>query len=592
MLSTEENLRYFIDERTIQLERGSRWNGLRPFYRRQPIMQTNEKTNHTSTPLRVGLLLDSICLPLWAQDAIHHLKSSPAVEIAALFLDADCREDNPLDPAEQGWNRAFYRAFCQFDKNKFLESPDVLERSDVSELTREWPLHKIRLLRNGQGFTFSSADLNRIRDQQLDVLLFLGEKDRWGDIPRLARHGLWAFQFGSQQPPAFWEVVEGIPTIPSGLYICADEEAEERLIYASVAPGDNISPAVIRNHIYQKSAQFPVRKLEQLYHFGDRALDPEFCPAPEGVLPSPRREGIPGNLQMTLAFSRLIGGFIKDVYKRKVDMEARWDIAFRFGGDRLDISNLQVISPPKGGFWADPFPWQHEGRYYIFFEELMFSDKKGVLRVMEVKRDGSWSDPVTILEKDYHLSYPFLFEWEGDLYMLPETMQNGTIEVYRCVSFPDKWELHKVLMEGIKAVDATLLQRDGRWWMFVSMAVNNGEAWDEVSLFYADNPFGPWTPHPCNPVRSDVRSARPAGWLFERDGRLYRPAQDCSVCYGHALSINEVIRLDTERYEEKEVKRILPRPELNEMGIHTVNQAGDLIVFDRFAAETKTPRLP
>ncbi len=102
----------------------------------------------------------------------------------------------------------------------------------------------------------------------------------------------------------------------------------------------------------------------------------------------------------------------------------------------------------------------------------------------------------------------------------------------------------------------------------------------------------PWTPHPQNPVRSDVRAARPAGWLFERDGRLYRPAQDCSVCYGHALAINEIRRLDTERYEEVEVKRILPRAHLGEMGIHTVNQAGDLIVFDRYAPEVKSGRLP
>lgn len=554
----------------------------------------SEIASHTQPPLRVGILLDSIHQPRWAHEVIRLVGASPAVEIVAIFLDASLPDREPDNRTAKGWSHLFYRAFYRFDKKKFLEDPDILQRNDISTLVQEFPWHEIRLVHNGEGTIFSAADATHIREQQLDVLLFPGEKGYWGPIPRLARYGLWAFQFGDHQPPAFWEVVEGIPTIPSGLYICADEKAEERQIYGSVAPGDNISPAVIRNHIYLKTARFAVRKLEQLHHFGPRALEPELCPRPDALqsLPSPKGDGTPNNLQMAWAFSRLVGGFLKDVYKRKVDMEARWDIAFRFGGDPLDISGLQVISPPKGGFWADPFPWQHEGRYYIFFEELMFSDEKGILRVMEVKRDGSLGEPVTILEKDYHLSYPFLFEWEGELYMLPETMQNNTIELYRCVSFPDKWELHKVLMEGIKAVDATLLQRDGRWWMFVSLAVNNGEAWDEVSLFFADSPFGPWTPHPCSPIRSDVRAARPGGWLFEHDGRLLRPAQDCSVCYGYALSINEVTRLDTERYEEKEVQRILPRPELNEMGIHTVNRVGDLIVFDRFAAKTKREKLP
>ncbi len=561
------------------------------FYRRQPNMQTEIKSR-ALPPLRVGILIDTIYLPRWAHDVISRLKVSPAVEITALFIDPSAQEQFPENPAEQGWNRFLYRAFCRFDKNKFLESPDVLERSDIRPQINNWPLHEIQLLRNEKGMSLSARDSAGIQAHQLDVLLFLGEKRQWGMVPRLARYGLWAFQFGGHQPPAFWEVVEGIPTIPSGLYICADEESEERLIYTSVAPGDNISPAVIRNHIYLKTAQFAIRKLEQLHHFGEPALEPELCPVPERTLATPKGQGVPGNLRMTWAFSRLVGGFLKEVYKRKIDMEARWDIAFRFGGDRLDLGGLHVIPSPEGGFWADPFPWQHEGKYYIFFEELMFSDEKGLLRVMEVKRDGSWSEPITVLEKDYHLSYPFLFEWEGELYMLPETMQNNTIEVYRCTSFPDKWELHKVLMEGIKAVDATLLQRDGKWWMFVSLAVNNGEAWDEVSLFYADNPFGPWIPHPCSPIRSDVRSARPGGWLFEQSGRLYRPAQDCSVCYGYALSINEIKRLDTERYEETEVQRILPRPQLKEMGIHTVNQAGELIVFDRFAAKTQRRKLP
>ena len=540
-------------------------------------------------PLRVGIILDSAEQPRWVHELLDSLDDSLAIDIAVVLIVKE-----PLgNDAQQtsGWHYLLYRAYQQFDKKRFLQQTDALQRSDITALIASSPRRDLRLVQNGGGNSFCAEDSQYIAGLQLDVLLFAGEKRYWGRVPRLARYGLWAFQFGENHPPAFWEVVEGIPTIPSGLYICADEDSSERQIYGSIAPGDDRSPSRIKNHIYLKTSQFAIRKLEQLHSLGERALTPELCPLPDPV-PSPKGSGIPKNIDMSLAFVRIMTGFVKDVYKRKVDMEARWDMAFRFGGDLLDIRGLHVISPPKDGFWADPFPWQHDGKYYIFFEELLFADEKGRLRVMEVRPDGSRSEPVTILERDYHLSYPFLFEWEGELYMLPETMDNGTIELYRCTEFPYRWELHKVIMENVKAVDATLLQRDGKWWMFVSLAVESGDAWDEVSLFYADTPFGPWTPHPCNPIRSDVRSARPAGWLFERDGRLYRPAQDCSVCYGYALSINEVTRLDTERYEEVEVKRILPRPELHEMGIHTVNQAGNLIVFDRYASEAKSDRLP
>ncbi len=549
----------------------------------------SDTDSYIRPPLQIGILLDSSNQPRWVHEVIRNLEKSTAVCIAAVLLNTRPYPKN--QDQDSSWSYLLYRAYQQFDKKKFLTQTDALKRRDITELIAAWPLHEIQLIHNNGKLTFSSVDQQQILSRQLDVILFAGEKNWWGEIPHLAKYGLWAYQFGGNQPPAFWEVVEGIPTIPSGLYICADDTTGERQIYSSVAPGDDRSPNRIKNHIYLKTGQFAIRKLEQLHALGELALTPELCPEPDPV-PSPKGSGIPKNFSMTLAFSRIMASFIKDVYKRKIDMEARWDMAFRFGGDRLDISGLHVISPPKNGFWADPFPWQHDGKYYIFFEELLFAEEKGRLRVMEVKRDGTWTDPVTILERDYHFSYPFLFEWEDELYMLPETMQNGTIELYRCTSFPHQWKLHKVIMEDIKAVDATLLQRDGRWWMFVSQAVESGDAWDEVSLFYADTPFGPWTPHPCNPIRSDVRSARPAGWLFERDGRLYRPAQDCSVRYGYALSINEITRLDTERYEEVEVERILPRAELQEMGIHTVNQAGDLIVFDRFASEAKSDRLP
>ena len=551
-------------------------------------MQSNTDS-YVRPPLRIGILLDSITQPRWVHEVVRSLENSPAVSIATVLLNTNPPATDP--DLNSGWNYLLYRAYKQFDKNKFLTQADALQRINISERVATLPVHEIQLIYNNGKATFSSDDRQQIVAQQLDVILFAGEKGYWGKPPRLAKYGLWAFQFGNHSPPAFWEVVEGIPTIPSGLYICADDRDAERQIYSSVAPGDDRSPSRIKNHLYLKTGQFAIRKLEQLHALGEQALTAELCPLSDPI-PSPKGDGAPKNIGMVLAFSRIMAGFLKDVYKRKVDMEARWDMAFRFGGDRLDISGLHVISPPKNGFWADPFPWLHDGRYYIFFEELLFAEEKGRLRVMEVKRDGSWNDPITILEREYHLSYPFLFEWEGELYMLPETMENSTIELYRCTEFPHRWELHKVLMEGVKAVDATLLQRDGKWWMFVSLAVESGEAWDEVSLFYADTPFGPWTPHPCNPIRSDVRSARPGGWLFEHDGHLYRPAQDCSVRYGYALSINEIKYLGTDRYEEVEVKKILPREKLLEMGIHTVNQAGDLIVFDRFASEAKSDKLP
>jgi hypothetical protein len=111
---------------------------------------------------------------------------------------------------------------------------------------------------------------------------------------------------------------------------------------------------------------------------------------------------------------------------------------------------------------------------------------------------------------------------------------NKTVELYRSTSFPFQWELEKVLLTDVRAKDATLAEIDGKWWMFVSISEHSIP--DELFLYSAETPLGPWVPHPRNPVKSDVRGSRPAGKLFRANGGLYRPAQNSSGRYGYGMS--------------------------------------------------------
>jgi hypothetical protein len=138
--------------------------------------------------------------------------------------------------------------------------------------------------------------------------------------------------------------------------------------------------------------------------------------------------------------------------------------------------------------------------------------------VIEVDRAGRASAPVRVVQRDYHLSYPFLVEDGGRLYMVPESAENHTIEIYRCIDFPHKWRRERVLIDGIFAADATLHRHDGRWWMFANVAANGAEIHDELHIFTSDTLLGEWKPLAGNPVKSDVRGARPAGKLFTQDG--------------------------------------------------------------------------
>jgi hypothetical protein len=130
--------------------------------------------------------------------------------------------------------------------------------------------------------------------------------------------------------------------------------------------------------------------------------------------------------------------------------------------------------------------------------------------------------------------------------------------------------------------DPTVFQHEGRWWMFVNEAETEGAStWDELFVYHSDSPLsGHWIPHRRNPVVSDTRSARPAGRLFERDGRLYRPSQDCSGHYGYGLNICEVTALTEREYSERVVTRVQPTWDKRVISTHTLNHAGGLTVAD------------
>jgi hypothetical protein len=128
--------------------------------------------------------------------------------------------------------------------------------------------------------------------------------------------------------------------------------------------------------------------------------------------------------------------------------------------------------------------------------------------------------------------------------------------------------------------DCTLAEIGDRWWMFATTADKGASFWDELHLCYASSPLGPWTPHRLNPVVSDVRTARPAGALFQRGSGWYRPSQDSARGYGSATNIQRIVRLDSTDYEEVTVGKLLPawRPGLT--GTHTVNALGGLTIVD------------
>jgi hypothetical protein len=216
-----------------------------------------------------------------------------------------------------------------------------------------------------------------------------------------------------------------------------------------------------------------------------------------------------------------------------------------------------LMTPPADRFWADPFPIEKDGRVWILLEVLPFATQRGHLAAIELFEDGSYGKEETIMITESHLSYPFIFSWQDELYLLPEAGESREVTLWKCESFPDRWTKAATLLTDVCFADATLIEHEGLWWLFMTIGEQNGICLqDELHLYYAHSPLGPWTPHIENPIKSDARNSRPAGNIFYRDGVLYRPAQDCATGYGKATVLNRIDRLDIEGFFETPVGRI------------------------------------
>jgi hypothetical protein len=498
--------------------------------------------------LRVGVYADGPLQPRWVVEAFDKLARSD-------FADVRLVEVRPGPEAPPRW-QPLWSVYGAIDRRLFGADPS--DRVDIGTVLKPGP------------------------ERDLDVAFALGELDD-SALDGRARCGVWRFCFGedgaeTESMAGVREVAREQPLTASGLKVRLGPGSPPRLVYQSWSRTYPFSVARNRDQLLRKTAEFACRALRELHRGGDAWLQACKPFAGEPLVGAPRTSDV----------LRIGSRLLRRGAEKALSVE-QWFLAFSFNERHAarsippDLAGFTRLVPPKDRDWADPFVLEKHGRHYVFFEEVPFATRKGHIAMIEIDRSGRCSAPVTVLARDYHLSYPFVFEHEGNLYMIPESAKNRSVELYRCVDFPRAWKLERKLLDGVRCVDATLHRAADRWWMFANCAAGESRMFDdELCLFSADRLSGDWRPHPKNPVKSDARCSRPAGRLVERDGKLYRPAQVCVPLYGSGLSINRVLKITPQEYVERQVERILPAPASGLLGLHTINQAGDLTVVDAF----------
>jgi len=264
-----------------------------------------------------------------------------------------------------------------------------------------------------------------------------------------------------------------------------------------------------------------------------------------------------------------------------------WQTAYR----RLDgqgvagdgsLSGAPFALLPDDGkrFFADPFVIEHEGRTFLFVEEFPYELSRGVISVAELGPDGRFGMPRQVLVEPHHLSYPQVFALGRDVWMIPESSSAREVVLYRAESFPDRWVRHATLIADREISDATLLERDGRFWLFGTERHSQGNHSDTMVVFSADRLDGPWLPHPMNPVLIDRSAARPGGAFVRQGEKLFLPVQDGSRTYGGGLGLAELVELDEQRVRFAAPQPVRPGKAWVRQGIHTLNRAGGIEVID------------
>ena len=511
--------------------------------------------------IRLGVWLDGVELPAWLHAALAAVRDVEGVTFGHVFQDA-------APPPRRALAELLFALYERLDRRAFASAPDALAPMDARPLLVG--VETVRAQRSEAAQVLARAGL--------DVLLHLGSGRLPGAALGVPRLGVWSWsQLETARrggAPLLTAVERAEPVCETALWILRPEPEPHRILARCLSSSDPngrdrcepVSLQRARAEAYWKSAAFPARVLGRMLAAG--AGLPDGLPAADPVPDEDRAGALRTARLAALVLLRMIGRRWR--YRR---LDARWYLALRPRRPAVPGSSMDGfvrLPMPPDRFFADPFLVRHGDRDLLFYEDADRRSEIGRIACTELDAEGRPGRTAPVLEEEHHLSYPCVFAWQGEWWMIPESAAARRVALYRATPFPWRWTLERILFEGVRAADPTVHARDGRLWLFMNLAPEGASANDELFLFHASDPRGPWKPHPKNPVVSDVRCARPAGRLFEHEGQLYRPAQDCSETYGGALVLRRVELLDERGYHESTAARIGPEWQPGAIATHSL----------------------
>jgi len=524
--------------------------------------------------IRFGIMCTGTVFPRWQADAITKLLSLERVSCELLIVD-----DNP--PV---YGKRKLKHLCWYAYNRISEKLSVSFKK--VDLTKELEAIPSMICQTDATENFSQhfrdQDIEKIREADLHFILGFGSGMIRGKVLDAAIYGIWSFHHDDEQvyrgaPPAFWEIYKD-DKITGALLQKLTDKPDAGVILMKGFVKTRYAYAKNRDRIYKETSRWPALLIIDILngHTDQFHANPTATKAPVYQLPR--------NWQILVFLFRLAYYNLREA-GRNLFFTDYWNIGVAKApiSAFLDEEKPQVEWYPlcsRNRFLADPFCLVDESdkqRLHIFYETYPFKEARGKLDY--VLYDKSFGPEQKIIKEPFHLSYPYPIKHNGDYYLVPESYEANSVFMYKAVNFPLSWEKSHILLDGFAGIDNTIIRHDDTYWLFTTDKKDGFR--HNLKLFYAEDLFAEWIPHPKNPVKTDIRSARPAGTPFLHKGGWYRPSMDYAEKIEGRIYLNKVLKLSRTEYEEIPVKIIDPYTNTRFPDkIHTLCDAGEYTIVD------------
>ncbi len=529
---------------------------------------------NSQIPLRFAVLLEGVQLNQWQAECVSRLIASGTATLE-LIINAAPRQHPPRRRAVTLMRHGLWQRYL------LTLGPRCSTGAADPKLFHDVEALACKACGRDGTLELEESAIGQIRSRRLDFILHFGERTPVGGLVKAAGHGLWCFRFGDPLDPlgplaAFRAILRRDNVLRVELVRLLEGRGVRLLRDGYFAVPDYSFKKTLAGSL-NGSVDFPLLACRDLLAGHEFAK-----PLPNS--PSAHRAiRMPGNALMLeffiRTFARKAVGFAQMLLTR-----VQWNTGFLDSTlvDPFSITTARNVRwlPTKSAkdFAADPFFLRHGDIVTLLFEQLDPANNCG--RIAACQFEGDKTVPLGIvIEEAVHLSYPCLVQSQGQIYCVPEQSEAKSIIIYRALDFPLRWERVGSLLPGIEAVDSTLFQHGGYWWIAYTDASidRNGR----LMLWYANELTGPWRPHALNPVKIDPRCSRGAGPPFIHRGALVRPSQDCSVSYGSKIIFNRVVTLTPDQFHEEVIGELRPDPAgPYSRGLHTISYDGSVAIVD------------